>query len=312
MAKRSSAGVMSRVPSFCHGWSLTTSSTRSSASSWRTFTAVTRWPDVRRVERAAEHARGARAGSRAALPRSRSARTRGRQRRPARATSRPATPALLGRIERPQRRRAARPAPPGPGPARRQPGARTTVRRAARPSPARAAAGRRGRPRRAATRRRGRRSRHTCLRPGRVTLPAASFIFGPSASSTSLYTTPRVGASALVPSWVPTPKASIGRARGQQRGDAVLVEVAGRQDLRRPGSPASSRTARDRTASVGQVARVEAHAGDRDALARQLVGHLGRAPGALDGVVGVDQQHDGLGEASGRRPGRRRARRRRT
>ena len=33
-----------RVPIFCHGWPLTTSSTRSSASSWRTLTAVTRWP----------------------------------------------------------------------------------------------------------------------------------------------------------------------------------------------------------------------------------------------------------------------------
>src|SRR5687768_3399691 len=43
-ARRSSAGVSTRSPAFCHGTLATTSSTRSSASAWRTSTATERWP----------------------------------------------------------------------------------------------------------------------------------------------------------------------------------------------------------------------------------------------------------------------------
>ena len=113
------------------------------------------------------------------------------------------------------------------------------------------------------------------------------------------------------PSCVPTPKASIGAPpassaamRCSSRSPEARIATSGR--------PASSSTARTRDRQVGQVARVEAHPGDGDALVRQLVRHLGGAAGALHGVVGVDEQHHGGRGTSGRRPGRRPARRRGT
>ena len=79
-------------------------------------------------------------------------------------------------------------------------------------------------------RRRPRTATPACGRAS-VCLPGDSFSRGWPPCSTSLYTMPRYGASALVPSRVPTPKASIGAPAATQRGDAVLVEVARREDL---------------------------------------------------------------------------------
>ena len=121
-------------------------------------------------------------------------------------------------------------------------------------------------------------SRQTCLRPGWVTLPAASFILGPGGVLHQLVDGAERGASALVPSWVPTPKASIG-APGQQGGTWCSSRSPGRQDLhvRQAGPVEDERTSIDRAA---EVARVEADAGDGDTLARQLARHSAarRAP----------------------------------
>ena len=98
-------------------------------------------------------------------------------------------------------------------------------------------------------------SRHTCLRPGWVTFPEASFILGPSASSTSLYTARGrgVGAGAELGAHAEGVDRRPGR---QQRGDAVLVEIARGDDgdARQPGLVEHGP---DPHRQVGQVTRVE-------------------------------------------------------
>ncbi len=119
-------------------------------------------------------------------------------------------------------------------------------------------------------------NRCTCFRPGKLTLSSDSFIFGPVASATSLYTAPRLGASALVPSWVPTPNESIGAPAATR----AAIRCSSRSPTRRSGSPAGPRGP-GRPAPHGrtvEIARVEPHGRDPDPLAVELVGHPRRPP----------------------------------
>ena len=221
---------MSRVPSFCHGWSVTTSSTRSSASSWRTLTAVTRWPTWG----------GSNVPPKMPEPLAHQAPARRRRPQSASHPRRPARPGPGDGGHRP--RRPARPAPATgplgqPGQRRDAPLADGRQRlvgpgRPAGPPPSPAASS--GRPSRPSSCRPddvavGAAARPACG-PGSVTLPVGQLHLGPVAR-------PR-------PACRPRPARGVGagaelgadaegvdrRPGGEQVGDAVLVEVAGGED----------------------------------------------------------------------------------
>ena len=79
------------------------------------------------------------------------------------------------------------------------------------------------------------------------------------------------------------------RSCSEQPRDLVLVEVAARED-RDAGEPRAVEHLADAAAQVEQVARIEPHASEPSPARGKPASDLGRSTGALDRVVGVDQE----------------------